>query len=101
MKLKAWLREQKGMSYSEYRALPEFERYSIYGDFLWDNRCLQKKAQAAQKRIQAGWRPMTEEERKQVDEIAAQEQKRYLINSKIGGLDERGNYTALHHRWEK
>ena len=69
MKLKAWLREQKGMSYSEYRAMPEFERYSIYGDFLWDNRCLQKKAQAAQKRIQAGWRPMTEEERKRVDEL--------------------------------
>ena len=30
MKLKAWLREKKGMTYSEYRELPDIERYSLY-----------------------------------------------------------------------
>lgn len=94
MKLKAWLREHKGMSYPEYQALPEAERYFIYGDFEQYNRRLQKKAQV-------GWRPMTEEERQWADEIGEQGRERYLANSKIGGLDERGNYTALHHRWEE
>ena len=94
MKLKAWLREKKGMTYSEYRELPDIERYSLYGDFEQYNRHLQKKAQAG------GWRPMTEEERQWADEVGEKERKRYLINSQIGGLDELGNYTALHHRWE-
>ena len=95
MKLKAWLREIKGMAYSDYKELPDEERFSLYGDFEQYNRHLQKKAQVG------GWRPMTEEESKWADEVGEKERKRYLISSKIGGLDELGNYTALHHRWEK
>ena len=34
------------------------------------------------------------------EEILEKERKRYETNLKIGGIDERGNYTALHHRWE-
>ena len=91
MKLKAWLKENKNMSYSEYQALPEMQRYDIYNEFIKYNQHLQKKAQL-------GWRPMTEEEKKWADEVGEKERKRYLLNSQIGGLDERGNYTALHHR---
>lgn len=80
------------MSYSEYKMLSEVSRADIYWEFEQYNRRLQKKAQI-------GWRPMTEEERQWADEVGEQGRKRYLINSKIGGLDERGNYTALHYRW--
>ena len=92
VKLRAWLRESKKMSYSEYKMLSEVSRADIYWEFEQYNRRLQKKAQI-------GWRPMTEEERQWADEVGEQGRKRYLINSKIGGLDERGNYTALHYRW--
>lgn len=80
------------MSYSEYKMLSEVSRADIYWEFEQYNRRLQKKAQI-------GWRPMTEEERQWADEVGEQGRKRYLINSKIGGLDGRGNYTALHYRW--
>ena len=80
------------MSYSEYKMLSEVSRADIYWEFEQYNRRLQKKAQI-------GWRPMTEEELQWADEVGEQGRKRYLINSKIGGLDERGNYTALHYRW--
>jgi hypothetical protein len=93
MKLKAWLREEKNMTYAEYKALDDIDRYILFGEFTWDNARLQKKARV-------GWRPMTEEERKWADEVGEKGRQRYLVNAKIGGLDERGNYTALHHRWD-
>ena len=86
--------EKKIMSYTEYRTLPEIEKIAIYAEFERYNNCLRK-------REQAGWRAMTDEERKWADELAEQGKARYLMNMKIGGIDERGNYTALHHRWEE
>lgn len=43
---------------------------------------------------------MTPEEMKETEHQIQAEQKRYEISKMIGGIDERGNYTALHHRWE-
>ena len=42
---------------------------------------------------------MTDDEKVAVDEIAEKEKLRYEASRKIGGIDETGNYTALHHRW--
>ncbi len=46
------------------------------------------------------WR-MTPEEITEAEQQIRMEQERYRINKMIGGIDERGNYTALHHRWEE
>lgn len=42
---------------------------------------------------------MIEEEKKQLEIVLEKERIRYEISLKIGGIDERGNYTALSHRW--
>lgn len=39
-----------------------------------------------------------EEKREYFEKRIIMEKKRYETNLKIGGIDERGNYTALHHR---
>lgn len=44
---------------------------------------------------------MTPEEKERADIMAAEARERYEKNLKIGGIDERGNYTALHHRWDE
>lgn len=41
---------------------------------------------------------MTEEEKAYANELAIKERKRYETNLKIGGIDERGNYTRLSDR---
>ena len=41
---------------------------------------------------------MTAEEMDKLEEIVAKEQARYIQSAKAGGIDIRGNYTALHHR---
>ena len=89
MKLKTWLKENKKMSYSEYKILPEEDKAYILHEFNQYN-C----------RLQTGWRQMTEEERKWADEVGEQAKKRYLISSKIGGTNGI-NYKALHYRWEE
>ena len=93
MKLKQWLREYRQMTYSEYKSLDDIERWIMLGEFNHFNR--NKQMHDSQ-----NWRPMTAAEKKQTEKILEQERKRYEISLKIGGIDERGNYTALHHRWE-
>lgn len=93
MKLKQWLWENKQMTYVEYKALPELEQYALRGEHQQFNR-------AEQIRSNQNWRPMTSEEIRKTEIVLAKEKERYEINLKIGGIDERGNYTALHHRWE-
>ena len=46
-------------------------------------------------------RKMTEEDKKRFDEMVEKEQTRYRQSDLRGGIDLRGNYTALHHRWVK
>lgn len=93
MKLKQWLREYCQMTYAEYKALEDVKRWQLEGEFKRFNR--NKQIHDSQ-----NWRPMTEEEKKRTEGILEKERKRYETNLKIGGIDERGNYTALHHRWE-
>ncbi len=93
MKLKKWLPEYKKITYAEYKALPYYERWEIEEEFRQFNR--REQIHASQ-----NWRPMTEEEKKQLEIVLEKERIRYETNLKIGGIDERGNYTALSHRWE-
>ncbi len=46
-------------------------------------------------------RQMTPEEMVETEQQTRKEQERYRVNKMIGGIDGRGNYTALHHRWEE
>ena len=89
MKLKQWLREQKGVSYSKYLLMDEYEQATMFAEFQDYNRKISSRN---------GRRPMTEEEKRWANEVGEKEHRRYLLNKQIGGLDELGNYTALHHR---
>ena len=46
-------------------------------------------------------RKMTPKEMAETERQLLKEKERYAISLQIGGVDERGNYTALHHRWEE
>lgn len=94
MKLKKWLPEYKQITYAEYKELPDGDRWEMEEEFRQFNR--REQIYASQ-----NWRPMTEEERKQLEITLEKERIRYETSLKIGGIDERGNYTALFHRWEK
>lgn len=95
MKLKKWLREYKQMSFEEYKALQETEVYLIQAEH---REFCRKENLRKQVHDKQGWRPMTEEEKARTVEILAKEKERYEKSQKAGGIDERGNYTALHHR---
>ena len=103
MKLKQWLKEYKEMTYADYMALEDIDRWSIEGEFReFNNREIRIK-QAHEKMIQDGVtiRQMTEEEMAELEKRLDAEHTRYEKSLKIGGVDGRGNYTALHHRWDK
>ena len=93
MKLKKWLPEYKQITYAEYKELPDSDRWEMEEEFRQFNR--REQIHASQ-----NWRPMTEEEKKQLEISLEKERIRYETAQKIGGIDERGNYTALSHRWE-
>lgn len=80
------------MSYPKYKTLPELEKVVLQ----YEHRefCHKEQNHARQ-----NWRSMTVEEKEKMEEWAAKETERYEISEKIGGLDERGNYTALHYRF--
>ena len=102
MKLKQWLREHKQMTYAEYKALPEEVRWKMESEFRSFNRSLQiqqAKLTSGDKEGGVKWTMMSKEEWEKSKKLAAKEKERYEANLKIGGIDERGNYTALHHRW--
>ena len=64
------------------------------------NKLSKREIQRAKQRAKQGWRPMTEEEKAYANELFEKERKRYETNLKIGGIDERGNYTRLSDRAE-
>ncbi len=100
MKLKQWLKEYHNMSYEKYKALPDMDRYDIENEFYNFNRQEQIKNNNKNDKTLLSRRPMTEEEKRELDIIFEKERIRYETSLKIGGVDERGNYTALSHRWE-
>lgn len=95
MKLKKWLVEQKQLTYEMYKSMPEEERWQLEEEHRrfcrWEN---QRKQNAD------GWRKMNDEERAYLEEVLAKEKERYEKSLVAGGIDERGNYTALHYRWD-
>ena len=97
MTLKAWLHEYHQLSYAEYKALSEDQQIELEAAFRKFNRSQQIHASAAAKYNR---RPMTEEEKRETERMLKEERERYEQSLKIGGIDERGNYTALSHRWE-
>lgn len=94
MKLKQWLKEYEDLTYAEYQSLPQEEKWMLQYEH-------QRFCSRKQKHDSQGWRKMTPEEKERADAMAAKARERYETNLKIGGIDERGNYTALHHRWEE
>lgn len=91
MKLRQWLKEYHQMSYAEFRALPDIEKQTIESNFQEFNR--RNQLSKHQNR-----RPMTQKELIELTKVLDREKKRYETSLKIGGIDELGNYTALHHR---
>lgn len=94
MKLKQWLREYHNMTYLEYKALPEEGQLPLKNEFTSFNRSIQIANSGGVVR-----RKMTGEEKIELDRVLEKERKRYEYSLKCGGIDERGNYTALSHRW--
>lgn len=93
MKLKQWLKEYHNLSYAEYKALPDSDRWAMEYDFQQFNRTQQIRSHQE-------WRHMTDEEIAKNNIVMERERIRYETSLKIGGIDDRGNYTALSHRWE-
>lgn len=54
MKLKQWLREYHQMTYAQYRALPDEERYDLEGSFQRFNRSSNQMARYESSRICGG-----------------------------------------------
>ena len=94
MKMKQWLREYKNMTYAEYKALPDMEQYEVWHE----HRRFCRSEQMRANRAKQGWKPMTEEMKKELDRVLEAERIRYETSLKIGGIDSNGNYTALHYR---
>ncbi len=92
MKLKAWLKEYAKLTYAEFNVLPEIEQCILRGQH-------QGFCRTEQIRKLYRWRPATKEEIEYHNNAIEKEMKRHEINEKTNGLDERGNYTALHYRW--
>ncbi|MDO4179404.1 MAG: hypothetical protein Q4D21_09525 [Phascolarctobacterium sp.] len=103
MKLRDWLKEHKNISYAEYKSLPDMDRWGMEGEFQSFNRkqILIKQAKERMQREGVTTRKMTDEEYQAFLIRGEKERKRYEDSRRIGGIDERGNYTALHHRWDE
>lgn len=96
MKLKKWLYEVHQMSYAEYKLLADTEQWNLQAEFNQFNKNMIQREMF----IQSGGiiRTMSDDEFDDFILRGKKEQIRYETSLKIGGIDERGNYTALHHR---
>ncbi len=101
MKFKTWLREYKHMTYAEYKALEDIERLELEGQY--QSYCHDEQMRMHNRKVHdsQGWRLMTDKEKQKFNAIADKEKIRYAASMRIGGIDERGNYIALHHRWSE
>lgn len=106
MKFKVWLRQEKNMTYAEYKELDEIEQYCVWGDFISYNRTLQIREaykRKKQKMIESGQIQIVEltpVEREIYGMKMEQERIHREWSEKAGGIERDGNYTALHHRWD-
>lgn len=93
MKLKTWLKEIYSISQTEFQQLPKHVQLELQREH-------RTFCQQEAKRKSHHWIPVPDEELAILKERAARERKRYSESLKIGGIDELGNYTALHHRYD-
>lgn len=97
MKLKQWLKEKHGISYADYKKMDIFQQGNLMAEFDHYNAKIQKKKHY----IEIGElviRKMTPEEQEELEKHRAAVRKRYEMSLAAGGIDETGNFTALHHR---
>lgn len=99
MKLKEYLREQHNMSYAEYKALPDIERWQIEGEFQSHNVALQRRQQARENFVRSGGviRQATPEELEEWAYRSDLERQHRENSIKAGDISGNG-YIALHHR---
>lgn len=94
MKFRCWFEQYKKIPYAEYKELGTEEQ----NNFIREYQCFMQNIEKQNRLFK---RPMSQEEKTKLEAIFAKEKMRYEISKKIGGIDECGNYTALHHRWEE
>ncbi len=90
MKLKAWLREHKNMTYAQYKEMDEFDRE----DILQQHREFCRREQIYKS---LNWRPATEKEKQVLNKALERDRAFYEANAKIGAVNEEGNYIPLWH----
>ncbi len=91
MKLKQWIEEYTDITYADFKNLPETEQWTMREEHQLF--CRKNQIHKSPNR-----RSVTVEEADYYDKKLAEEKERYEESKKIGGIDELGNYTALHHR---
>lgn len=99
MKLKQYLRDKHGMTYAQYKALPDIERWGIEGKFRNYNATLLRHRQMQENFIKSGGiiRQATPEELEEWKYRSDKERKHREASLKCGGIIDCG-YIALHYR---
>lgn len=93
MKIKKWLADIPNIRYENFKQLPMHIQNELRREH-------QNFCQIENRKRRQNWIPVPEEELKILINKSQKERKRYAENLLIGGIDEKGNYTALHHRWD-
>ena len=99
MKLKLYLKEQRNMTYAQYRLLPDNDRWQIEYEFHSYNATLQRKKQLRENFIKSGGvvRQASPEELKEWSYRSEMEKQHRETSMKCGGVEGNG-YIALHYR---
>lgn len=93
MKLKHWLPKYRSITYAQYKQLPEETKCRLMDEFL---KFIRRDKEEPKKEK---WIEIKPKSHDSIDVILEKERIRYETNLKIGGIDSRGNYTALSNRW--
>ncbi len=99
MKFKQYLRENCDMTYAQFQALSDVDRWTIEGSFNRYNATLLKRKQMRENFIKSGGiiRQATPEELEEAKYKSKIEHKHRENSMKCDGISEYG-YTALHYR---
>ncbi len=99
MKFKQYLRVKCDMTYSQFQALPDVDRWTIEGSFDRYNAALQKREQMRENFIRSGGiiRQATPEELEKAKYKSEIEREHRENSLKCGGISENG-YIVLHYR---
>lgn len=99
MKLKQYLRDKHRMTYAQYKALPDIERWSIEGEFRNYNATLLRRKLMQENFIKLSGiiRQATPEDLEEWKYRSDKEKKHREASLKCDGIIDRG-YIALHYR---